>query len=643
MALDIDNTTTFNPTAPLKSDPDETTTTQKLTIQQFQTPPTYNQAAIDSLTSRTHYPITQENGQRKYGPSPLWTHLTEPDRSCEVFIGKIPRDCFEDELIPILEQIGLIYEFRLMMEYSGYNRGYGFVMYTTHTHAKQCVLTLNNYEIRKGRLIGVCRSVDNCRLFVGGIPKTKRKEEILAEMRKITDDVVNVIVYPSAHDKMKNRGFAFVQYTNHRAAAIARRKLIPARIQLFGQAIAVDWAEPEPEVDEDVMAQVKVLYVRNLMLTTSEETIKSEFEKAIGSDGGDAVERVKKMKDFAFVHFRDREVALKSIGIMNGKMIEEARIEVTLSKPIEKTTMAVAAARFGNPHLTQIGLSTSELNLLLGVGTTTTTDQIQQQLQLQQQLNNNTQGGSGLNLNIHHPLLAQNPMMPPPPPLNCINHHQIPIQSPTSILNPSDSYSLNSYLNPYLQTSPPIPPTSKNLYSPSQPRRPPMSWRQTNLNSSHYRSNYGIYNTNNYKGKKQLYNQILEEFCFKEGLAPPVYTLHTTRGQDQDGKELCLFMYKIMIAGLFNNLHVSSQKLVTTLDEAKNDAAEFYLTQLFPQTQSYLNLGSIPYQNNMSLTLPPPPPPANISSDFGGAANVNGLIQPQFIFDPTGQYLIGWQ
>lgn len=158
-------------------------------------------------------------------------------------------------------------------------------------------------------MIGICRSVDNCRLFVGGIPKSKTKEEILEEMRKVTDDVVNVIVYPSAHDKSKNRGFAFVQYTNHRAAAIARRKLIPNRIQLFGQPIAVDWAEPEPEVDEDVMATVKVLYVRNLMLSTTEEQIKAEFEKI--KEG--MIERVKKMKDFAFVHFKVHKLLFISL------------------------------------------------------------------------------------------------------------------------------------------------------------------------------------------------------------------------------------------------------------------------------------------------------------------------------------------
>lgn len=52
---------------------------------------------------------------------------------------------------------------------------------------------------------------------------------------------------------------------------------VQGRIQLWGHPIAVDWAEPEVEVDEDTMATVKILYVRNLMLQTTEETIEKEF------------------------------------------------------------------------------------------------------------------------------------------------------------------------------------------------------------------------------------------------------------------------------------------------------------------------------------------------------------------------------
>ena len=215
-----------------------------------------NESALLSLMERTGYSMIQENGQRKYGgPPPSWEGHAPP-RGCEVFVGKIPRDCYEDELVPVFEKIGKLYELRLMMDFSGTNRGYCFTTYNNRRDALRCVRDLNNFEIRKGRFLGVCLSVDNCRLFVGGIPKNKQKDEILQEMQKVTEGVVDVIVYPSAQDKTKNRGFSFVEYESHRAAAMARRKLIPGRIQLWGHQIAVDWAEPEQEVDEDVMSKV---------------------------------------------------------------------------------------------------------------------------------------------------------------------------------------------------------------------------------------------------------------------------------------------------------------------------------------------------------------------------------------------------
>ncbi|XP_034050625.1 APOBEC1 complementation factor isoform X2 [Thalassophryne amazonica] len=293
---------------------------------------TQKEAALRVLMQRTGYQLRQENGQRRYGgPPPGWDG-PPPERGSEIFVGKLPRDLFEDELVPLCEKFGKIYEVRMMMDFNGNNRGYAFVTFSTKQEAKAAMKQLNNYEIRNGRLLGVCASVDNCRLFVGGIPKMKKREEILSEMRKVTDGVMDVIVYPSAADKSKNRGFAFVEYESHRAAAMARRKLLPGRIQLWGHAIAVDWAEPEVEVDEDTMATVKILYVRNLMLQTTEETIEKEFNSLKAG----AVERVKKIRDYAFVHFTQREDAINAMKALNGKVLDGCPIEVTLAKPVDK-------------------------------------------------------------------------------------------------------------------------------------------------------------------------------------------------------------------------------------------------------------------------------------------------------------------
>ena len=65
------------------------------------------------------------------------------------------------------------------------------------------------------------------------------------------------------------------------------------------------------------MLQVKILYVRNLMLTTTEETLENIFNQASGKDN--SVERVKKIRDYAFVHFRDRDSALTARNVLDGE------------------------------------------------------------------------------------------------------------------------------------------------------------------------------------------------------------------------------------------------------------------------------------------------------------------------------------
>jgi len=65
---------------------------------------------------------------------------------------------------------------------------------------------------------------------------------------------------------------------------------------------------------------VKILYVRNLMLTTTEEHLEQVFNRAADPQppGKKAVERVKKLKDYAFVHFSEREEALRALKAING-------------------------------------------------------------------------------------------------------------------------------------------------------------------------------------------------------------------------------------------------------------------------------------------------------------------------------------
>lgn len=77
-------------------------------------------------------------------------------------MGKIPRDLYEDELVPLFEKAGPIWDLRLMMDpLSGQNRGYAFITFCSKDAAQEAVklvsvqnTTLTHFHTapRKGKL-----------------------------------------------------------------------------------------------------------------------------------------------------------------------------------------------------------------------------------------------------------------------------------------------------------------------------------------------------------------------------------------------------------------------------------------------------------------------------------------------------------
>ena len=135
------------------------------------------------LTNRTGYEILQKHGQRIYGGPPLGWTGAQPDKRTEVYCYRIPRDCFEDELVPVFSSVGRIYELRLMIEFSGTNRSYCYVRYTTQKEAREAIKQLNNFHIRPGRPLAVTRSVDNRKLSIKTVPSFMKERQHLYQVQ----------------------------------------------------------------------------------------------------------------------------------------------------------------------------------------------------------------------------------------------------------------------------------------------------------------------------------------------------------------------------------------------------------------------------------------------------------------------------
>lgn len=74
---------------------------------------------------------------------------------------------------------------------------------------------------------------------------------------------------------------------------------------------------------------VKVLFLRNLGTTVTEEILEKPFFEFR------RLERVKKLKDYAFVYFGDRRAAVKA---MDGKETDGEETEIVLAKSPDKST-----------------------------------------------------------------------------------------------------------------------------------------------------------------------------------------------------------------------------------------------------------------------------------------------------------------
>jgi RNA recognition motif-containing protein len=81
------------------------------------------------------------------------------------------------------------------------------------------------------------------------------------------------------------------------------------------------------------MSKVKVLYVRNLKADVTEAELKEKFEP-FGT-----VERVKKVKGYGFIHFTERDSALKAMQELNKTKIGDLEMEISLAKPLSKNKL----------------------------------------------------------------------------------------------------------------------------------------------------------------------------------------------------------------------------------------------------------------------------------------------------------------
>nr|XP_024399699.1 uncharacterized protein LOC112293929 isoform X3 [Physcomitrium patens] len=263
----------------------------------------------------------------------------------EVYVGGLDKDTTEEDLKSLFKKAGEVIEIRLMRNpQTGKNKGFAFIRYASAAMAKRATEDFETVEIR-GRQCTAKPSEENDTLHLGNINKSWKKEMVLETLKSLSiESIEELTLMEDPQVEGVNRGFAFIEFSTHKDALDAFRKLQqPDAIFGTERSAKVAWAQPLYEPDEDTMSQVKSVFVDGMPLTWEEGNVREHFGKY------GEIERIvlarnmlsAKRKDFGFVNYMERNAALTCIDALNNTEIIDGdmkmKVKVVLAKPQVKS------------------------------------------------------------------------------------------------------------------------------------------------------------------------------------------------------------------------------------------------------------------------------------------------------------------
>ncbi|KAI3966844.1 hypothetical protein MKW92_011556 [Papaver armeniacum] len=277
----------------------------------------------------------------------------------EVFVGGLDRDADEDDLMDVFKRVGEVIEVRLVKsKYSNKNKGFAFVRFASVELAKKAAAELN-YTLIRGKVCEVTRNNDNETLHLGNICMTWTKDMLVEKLKSYDlENLEQVDLIDDPNESGRNRGYAFLSFSTHMDAVAACSKLHKLNPH-FGKSARADiaFAKSAVEPDEDVMAQVKSVFLDCLPDDWDETTVYNHLKKygeIVNVTLAHSMPSAKR-KDFGFINFSTREAALACIDGVNkdgvGDGANKFLLKASLRKPLRKRTMVMGGWR-GNSSRT---------------------------------------------------------------------------------------------------------------------------------------------------------------------------------------------------------------------------------------------------------------------------------------------------
>lgn len=174
----------------------------------------------------------------------------------EIFVKHIPAHINIYTLLNHFTKMAGLFQIRLMMTQNiDVHRGFAYVNYFSAAAAKQAIEKFHNKPLGDGKL-WVEISLNNRRIFMGGVPVCKTKDEVWQQLlRKGAKNLTDVIMFRNHENRAQNRGFVFLEFRTHECAAKFRAKFAN-NLYIWDKSIYIDWSVPVPEIDNDLLKDV---------------------------------------------------------------------------------------------------------------------------------------------------------------------------------------------------------------------------------------------------------------------------------------------------------------------------------------------------------------------------------------------------
>ncbi|GAA95909.1 uncharacterized protein L969DRAFT_43189 [Mixia osmundae IAM 14324] len=298
-----------------------------------------------------------------------------------IFIKNLDESIDNKALHDTFAAFGNILSCKVALDENGLSKGYGFVHYEGGEAAEAAIQAVNGMLLndkvvyvghhvprreRQAKIDEVRSNYTN--LYVKGLaPEISEAEfsELFAKYGQVTSAVLQV------DQDGKSKGFGFVNFADHEAAAKALTELHDSEHK--GQTLYVSRAQKKGEREEELKKSYEQqkydkslkyqgvnLYVKNLEDDMDEEKVTAEFA-AFGTITSTKIMRDEKgaSKGFGFVCFSSPDEATKAVTELNGKMFGQKPLYVSLAqrKDVRKQQLEAQLAQRNQIRSQQLAAS----------------------------------------------------------------------------------------------------------------------------------------------------------------------------------------------------------------------------------------------------------------------------------------------